>query len=57
MMRQAPAFIAQLKSLTIHPPVAALCLAVAAGIGLISSLVPAWSASHTSIVEALRRTD
>lgn len=57
LMRQAPAFISQLKTLTIHPSVAALCLSVAAAIGLISSLLPAWSAAGTPIVEALRRND
>jgi putative ABC transport system permease protein len=57
MMRHAPAFIAQLKTLSIHPAVGAACLAVAAGIGLISSLLPAWAASSTPIVEALRRND
>jgi putative ABC transport system permease protein len=57
LMRMAPAFIAQLKSLTIHPLVGAACLAVAAVIGLVSSLVPAWGAANTPIVEALRRND
>jgi putative ABC transport system permease protein len=56
-VRQAPAFISQLKTLSIHPPVALGCLAIAAAIGLVSSFVPAWGASGTSIVEALRRND
>jgi putative ABC transport system permease protein len=39
------------------PSVALACILVAAGIGLISSFVPAWGASRTPIVEALRSTD
>jgi ABC-type antimicrobial peptide transport system permease subunit len=46
-----------LKHLTIQPPVAVVCLVVAAGIGLLSAFVPAWNASRTSIVEALRNTE
>jgi len=57
MVRQAPAFISQLKTLSIQPPVALACLALAAAIGLASAFIPAWNASRTSIVEALRRND
>jgi putative ABC transport system permease protein len=39
------------------PSVASACIIVAVGIGLLSSFVPAWSASRTPIVEALRSTD
>ena len=39
------------------PSVATVCVLVAVGIGLISSFVPAWGASRTPIVEALRSTD
>ena len=35
----------------------ACILAVAAVIGLVSSFVPAWNASRTTIVEALRSTE
>jgi putative ABC transport system permease protein len=38
-------------------PVAVACVLTAAAIGVMSSLVPALSASRTSIVEALRSTD
>jgi putative ABC transport system permease protein len=41
----------------IEIPVALACIAIAASIGLISSLVPAAGASRLSIVEALRSTD
>ena len=37
--------------------VALVCVAAAVFIGFLSSLVPAWGASHTPIVEALRSTD
>ena len=57
VVRKAPGFIGQMKTLSIHPPVALACLAVAAAIGLISSLVPAWGAARTPIVEALRTSD
>jgi putative ABC transport system permease protein len=57
LVRKAPGFIGQMKTLSIHPPVALACLAVAAAIGLISSLVPAWGAARTPIVEALRTSD
>jgi len=57
LMRKAPGFIGQLKTLSIHPPVALACLGAAVVIGVVSSAVPAWSASGTPIVEALRRND
>jgi len=57
LVRKAPGFVGQMKTLSIHPPVALACLGVAAAIGLISSLVPAWSAARTPIVEALRTSD
>jgi putative ABC transport system permease protein len=41
----------------IEVPVAAACVAIAAAIGLVSSLVPAVGASRLPIVEALRSTD
>jgi len=57
MVRRAPTFIGELQQLTLVPTVAALCLAVAALIGLLSALVPAFSASRLSILDALRSTD
>jgi len=57
LMRMAPGFIGQLKTLSIHPPVALACLGAAVAVGLVSSAVPAWNASGTPIVEALRRND
>ena len=40
-----------------EPPVAAACLLIAAIIGVMSSLVPALSASRAPVVDALRSTD
>ncbi len=57
LIRHAPAFNAEIKSLTLLPPVGLLCLAVAAMIGLASAFVPAFNAARTPIVEALRSTD
>jgi putative ABC transport system permease protein len=57
VVRHLPAFIQQLKTLTIVPSVAALCLAVAAFIGFVSAFIPAYKASRISIVEALQSTD
>jgi putative ABC transport system permease protein len=39
------------------PTIAVACIVVAVAIGLVSSFVPAWGASRTPIVEALRSTD
>jgi putative ABC transport system permease protein len=41
----------------VDPLIALTCMAIAAFVGLISSVIPAVSASRTSIVEALRSTD
>lgn len=40
-----------------EPGVALTCLATAAVIGMMSSMMPAWGASRLSIVQALRSTD
>jgi putative ABC transport system permease protein len=54
IIRQAPAFFAELKTLTIVPPVAAMLLAGAVLIGIVSSIIPAWHASRTNIIDSLR---
>ena len=54
MIRQAPAFFAELKTLTIVPPVALALFGIAVFIGMISSIIPAWNASRTNIIESLR---
>jgi putative ABC transport system permease protein len=58
VVRQAPGvFVAQLRQLTLVPPVAAACLGIACAIGLLSALIPAFNASRITILEALRSTD
>ena len=39
------------------PTVASACILAALAIGFVSSFIPAWNASRTNIVEALRSTD
>jgi putative ABC transport system permease protein len=56
LIRRGPAFVQQMKTLTITPDVAAACVAFALVIGVGSSLIPAWHASRTSILESLRNT-
>jgi putative ABC transport system permease protein len=56
VVRQLPGFVAEFKTLTIMPPVAALLLLIAVVIGLVSAFVPALTASRTSILDALRNT-
>jgi putative ABC transport system permease protein len=51
------AFFQQLKTLAVVPSVAALCLLVAALVGLVSAFVPAYQSSRIAITEALRSTD
>ena len=58
MVRNAPGvFIAQLRQLRLEPPVVLACLGVAALIGFVSALIPAFNASRISILDALRSTD
>ncbi len=47
-------FILALKGLAITPMIALICLGTALFIGLVSSLVPAWGAARTSILDSLR---
>jgi putative ABC transport system permease protein len=54
--RHAPGMMGFTNGLAMTSSVVAACIIMAAFIGLISSVVPAWSASRTSIVEALRHT-
>ena len=57
LLRNLPSTFVNFGTLTINPTVAAVCLGVAAMIGLIASLIPAWGASRRPIVDALRFTD
>ena len=47
-------FASQLNQLSITPATAAICLGVAALLGLISSFVPAWNAAKTDILDSLK---
>ena len=53
-VRSGPTFMQQMKTLAITPDVAAICLGLAFFIGVISSFLPAWSASRTPILDSLR---
>lgn len=56
-LQRAPVIIQQTKTLTVQPPVLAALLGFSVLIGMVSALAPAWSASRTSILDALRFTD
>jgi putative ABC transport system permease protein len=48
------AFVGQLNGLALSPLTAGICLAVAVLIGFVSSVVPAFNAARTNILESLR---
>ncbi len=54
VVRSGPAFLQGLKTLSISPLVGFACLLLALLIGVLSSLVPAWNASRTPILDSLR---
>lgn len=56
-IRQGPAIVDQTKTLTIQPPVLLALLGISMVIGISSAIVPAWNASRTNIIDALRFTD
>jgi len=56
-IRQGPAIVDQTKTLTIQPPVLLALLGISVFIGIASSIVRAWNASRTNIIDALRFTD
>ncbi|MBX9602355.1 MAG: ABC transporter permease [Bryobacteraceae bacterium] len=56
-IRQGPAVFQQLKQVYITPTVALAGIAAALLIGVASSFTPAWNASRTPILTALRATD
>ena len=53
-VRKSPILFTQLKTLTLVPSVAALILIIGIFIGVLSSLIPAWNASRTNILDSLR---
>lgn len=52
----AEIYMPALQGLAVQPVTALIALAIAAFIGLVSSFVPAWSASRTGIIDALRHS-
>ena len=52
--KAAAAFLPQLHNLTMTPITSLIALGVAVAVGLISSLLPAWNAARTSILQSLR---
>jgi len=56
LIRQTPAMAMFLRTLSVTPFVAALCLGTALLIGFASALVPALGAARTSIIDSLRYT-
>ena len=53
-IRNGPAAFQQVRNLNVDASVATLSLAIAVLVGLVSSFVPAWSASRVSVVESIR---
>jgi putative ABC transport system permease protein len=56
-IRHGPGYIQALRTLSITPGVAAVCLLFAMLIGVISAFIPAAGAARTSILDALRTAD
>lgn len=50
----AASFLPQLHHLQMTPITALMALGIAVGVGLISSLLPAWNAARTNILDSLR---
>ncbi len=57
LIRQGPAFSSQIRNLTVQPEVALIMTLTAVGIAIVSSAVPAWSASRINILTAIRTAD
>ena len=57
VLRHGPAIVQQTKTLTLQPPVLAILIGFSIFIGLSSALFPAWKASRTPILEALKDAD
>ena len=54
--RHAPTMMGFTNGMVMTPAVISVCIGAAAAIGFVSSLIPAWTASRTPIVESLRHT-
>lgn len=53
-IRHGPVPFDMVRRLSVDPSVAALSLAIAAAIGVVSSLAPAWNAARITIIDAIR---
>lgn len=56
-LRSMPSTFADMSRIAIHPSIAVLGMAVSLVIGLVSSVIPAYSAASRPILEALRSND
>lgn len=56
-VRAAPAVALEMKTLSLEPQVALVCMVAAAAMGVLSAFIPAMGAARSSIVDALRITD
>jgi len=56
-IREGPMIVQQTKTLSIEPPVFAALVGLSALIGIAAAIVPAWNASRSNIIDALRFTD
>lgn len=57
VLRKLPVLFVNLTRLSISPGVAIIGVLLAATVGMLSSVVPAWGASRRSIIECLRLAD
>jgi len=57
VMRQTPILFVDLKEMSMSAEVAGVTLAVAALVGVLGSLLPAWGAARRPIIDALRVND
>ena len=57
VIRHAPVIVSATRTLRLQPPVLLALLVLSVLLGMASAIVPAWNASRTSILDALRFTD
>lgn len=57
LLSRLPVVIVPLSGLNLSAPLAAMLLLVGVAVGLVSALIPAWTAARTPILQALRFSD
>jgi putative ABC transport system permease protein len=57
LVSRLPVVIVPLSGLNLNGPLAAMLLLVGVAVGLLSALIPAWTAARTPILQALRFSD